>query len=355
MFKKVGIILINYQDYAARFLSACRDSLRAQDYPADLINVYIVDNASTVATFSYLKANYPEARILTRSDGNYAAASNLGFLTAIADGCEYLVSVNLDTEMTPGWLKELVKALDENPTAGLAQSKIFLYPKNEEEKANPRINSLGNVIHFLGFGFTSAYLEADRDISGYPEISGYASGCSFIIRREVFEKIGGYNEDYYMYHDDLELSLKARLAGFKIILAPLSVIYHKYEFNRSKRMIYYMERNRYLTLLIFYPVRALLLVGLPGLIMDCGLLFYSVLSGWFSEEMKIYRYFCSSQNYVRIRQARENLKRISVVPFSQVSRDFSGRLEFQEIANPLLKYFINPVFAWYWRCLKRFI
>lgn len=355
MFKKVGIILINYQDYAARFLGACRDSLRSQDYPTDLVNVYIIDNASTAATLSYLKTNYPEARILTRSDGNYAAASNLGLLTAIADGCEYLVSVNLDTEMTPSWLKELVKALDENPAAGLAQSKIFLYPKNEEEKANPRINSLGNIIHFLGFGFTSAYLEADRDIGGYPEISGYASGCSFIIRREVFEKIGGYNEDYYMYHDDLELSLKARLAGFKIILAPLSVIYHKYEFSRSKRMIYYMERNRYLTLLIFYPVRALLLVGLPGLIMNCGLWFYSALSGWFGEEMKIYRYFCSSRNYERIRQARENIKKISIVPFSQVSRDFSGRLEFQEIANPVLKHLINPVFAWYWRLIKKFI
>ncbi|MCX6794530.1 MAG: glycosyltransferase family 2 protein [Candidatus Falkowbacteria bacterium] len=353
--KKIGIILINYQDYAARFLNACRDSLRAQDYPAEMMNIYIVDNASTSETFEYLKMNYPEARILTRPDGNYAAASNLGLNQAISDGCEYLVSVNMDTETTPSWLSELVKALDSNPEAAIAQSKILLFPRSEEARENPRINSLGNIIHFLGFGFTSGYGETDREIIGYPEIKGYASGCSFIIRAEVFKKVGGYQEEFYMYHDDLELSLKVRLAGYKIVLAPRSVIFHKYEFSRSVRMFYCMERNRYLTLLIFYPARLFLLVGLAGAAMDIVMFFYSIFGGWFKEELKIWIYFSRYSTYVKIRDARREIKKISVIKFSEIARNFSGRIEFQEIANPLLKYIGNPLMAWYWSLVRKII
>ena len=353
--KKVGIVLINYQDYAAKFLNACRDSLRAQDYPAESFNVYIVDNAATPESAEYLKNSYPTAVILSRTDGNYTAANNLGFSRAIADGCEYLVTVNMDTEMSPHWLSELVAALDSNPAAAIAQSKILLYPKDEIEKKQPKINSLGNVIHFLGFGFTSGYGEVDREISGYPEIKGYASGCSFIIRPEVFQKIGGYNEELYMYHDDLELSLKVRLAGYKVILAPRSIIFHKYEFSRSVGMIYYMERNRYLTLLSFYPAYLLALIALPALLMDLGMLFYSALGGWFKAELKIYGYFCHFKNYDKILVERKKIRQLSAAPFSDLARDFAGRIEFQEIANPVLKYVVNPLFDLYWRLIKFFV
>lgn len=352
MSKKVGIVLINYQDYAAKFLRACRDSLRRQDYLATAINVYIVDNAATADSTTYLQAEYPEARILTRSNGNYAAANNLGFYRAISDGCEYLVTVNMDTEMRPDWLSQLVWALEKNPLAGIAQSKILLYPKSGSDGMPLKINSIGNIIHFLGFGFTSGYNEDDRVIDGYPEIKGYASGCSFVIRREVFQKIGGYNEEFYMYHDDLELSLKVKLAGYQIVLAPRSIILHKYEFSRSVGMIYYMERNRYLTLLSFYPAYLLVLIILPLLIMDFGMLLYSALHGWFKAEMKIYGYFCGLKNHAKILSERKKIKKLSIIPFSSLARDFAGRIDFQEIANPILKYLVNPLFNWYWRIVK---
>ena len=271
------------------------------------------------------------------------------------DDCEYLVSVNLDTVAEPDWLAELAAALENNSTAGMAQSKILLYPKDEAEKTVPRINSLGNIIHFFSFGYTDGYGQADRAISGYPEITGYASGCSFIIRREALEKVGGYNEEFYMYHDDLELGLKVRLAGYKIILAPQSVIYHKYEFQRSRQMIYYMERNRYLTMLTFYPIYFWFLIILPCLIMDFGLLFFSMMSGWFREEMKIYGYFCWPFTYKRIFFERRRVKRLKTVPFSRIARDFVGRIEFQEVANPILKYLVNPLFNGYWRVVKRLL
>ncbi len=364
MEKKVGVILINYKDYAKRFLEPCRDSLRRQSYGQDNFLVYIIDNASSDESLDYLNNTYPEAKIIPRFDGNYSAAGNLGFKAALEDGCDYVVSANMDTEMESDWLKELVLALEKNQQAGIVQSKILLYPQNDAEKNNPKINSLGNVIHFLGFGFTSSYNQEDKERKGqelYPEIKGYASGCSFIIKKEVLLALDCdndnqyYNEEYYMYHDDLELSLKTKLAGYKIILAPLSRIFHKYEFSRSTKMIYFMERNRYLTLFIFYPRSFLFLIFLPLFAFDVAFLFYSFLGGWFKEEMKIYKYFLKTDNYNKIFTARDKVKKISRVPFKDLARDFSGKIEFQEIANPLLDYFVNPLTNWYWRLIKKII
>ncbi|QQG52579.1 MAG: glycosyltransferase family 2 protein [Candidatus Falkowbacteria bacterium] len=355
MNRLVGVVLVNYQDYAERFLTACRDSLRAQDYPAASFKIYLVDNASSEKSRAYLHGCYPEAKILERGDGNYCAANNLGFAEAIKDGCEYLVALNMDTEMKPDWLHKLVLALEDNTEAAIAQSKILLYPQTEAEKENPKINTLGNRLNFLGFGFTSAYREADREISAYPEISGYASGCCLMIRREVFESVGGWDDSYYMYHDDIELSLKVRLAGYKIVLAPQSVVFHKYEFKRSVRMLYYMERNRYLLAFGFYPLRLLIFLAPAFIIMSLGMLAFALAKGWAPTWFKVWGFFLKPATWINIRQARARIKWISKVPFSIVAKNLESRIDFSEINNPLLKYVGNPLLRLYWKGAKKLI
>jgi hypothetical protein len=116
-----------------------------------------------------------------------------------------------------------------------------------------------------------------------------------------------------------------------------------------------MERNRYLTLLTFYPVSLIILIGLPGMVMDIGMFFFSLISGWFKDEMKIYKYFFQTKNYLKIRAEKEKIKTYQKIPFKHLAHNFSGRIEFQEIANPLLKYFINPLFDLYWQIVKKII
>ncbi len=211
----------------------------------------------------------PEAKIIPRNDGNYTAANNAGFQQAILDGFDYFVVANMDVRFHKDFLSELLNAVDSDNSIGIVQSKILLYPKNNEEWTHPRINSTGNIINYLGFGYTKEYNSLDREMDGLPEIM-YASGCAFIIKKELLKIIGGYNEEYYMYHDDMEISWKVALAGYKIVLAPKSIVYHKYEFDRSIQMVYYMERNRYLTILIYYKLPTLILLLPALLIMDIG-------------------------------------------------------------------------------------
>ncbi|MBT4277255.1 glycosyltransferase family 2 protein [Candidatus Falkowbacteria bacterium] len=349
--KKTGIILINYKDYAKKFLKECRDSLREQGY-SDFM-VYIVDNASSQESQNYLKEIYPETIIIPRDNGNYAAANNAGIKKAIEDGCEYFVVANMDTKFQKDWLKELVGAIKNNSKIGMAQSKMLLYPKNKDEWNSPKINSLGNVMHFLGFGFTDSYGKQDKDMNGLPEIKGYASGCSFITRKDVIDKIGFYDEEYYMYHDDIEMGWRAKLAGYKIVLAPKSIMYHKYEFSRSVRMLYYMERNRYLVMLHYYSLLTLLLFLPAILAMELGMIFYSIVNGWFKIKLKANIYFLKPSSWQKIFKKRKQINKIRRVKDKEIIKNFEGRVLFQEIDNPVLKYIANPMFNIYLRVVKK--
>ena len=342
--------MVNYKDYARKFLAECRDSLRQQSYPD--FCVYIVDNASSEESRNFLRTDYPEAVVLPREDGNYAAANNAGLKKAREDGCEYLVIANMDIKFDEDWLTELVKAWEDADNPGMVQSKIMLYPQTGEEV---KINSLGNIQHFFGFGFIEGYLGGDREIGGLPEIKGYASGCAFLTSKEIIEKIGEYDEEYWMYHDDLEMGWRVKLAGYKIYLSPRSVVYHKYEFGRSVRMLYYMERNRFLAILHYYKWPTLFLV-LPALVaMDLGMIAYSIPGKWFGVKMRANLYFLKPSTWVKIIKKRRKIKKLRKVKDREVVKDFAGKVLFQEIDNPILKYIANPVFNLYWQIVKKFI
>ncbi len=350
---KVGVILVNYKTYANRFLEECRDTLRTQDFPSTDLRVYIVDNAASPETDAYLRATYPEAVIIPRADGNYSAANNAGIARARSDGATHLVIANMDTHFTTSWLRELVHALDSDPALGIVQSKVLLYPQTPAEWSAPKINTLGNIMHYLGFGFTSHYQELERPDSSFTHhlipIDGYASGCSLIIRDNTLDRIGGYDEEYYMYHDDVELSWRAKLAGYKLALAPKSVLYHKYEFGRSIMMLYYMERNRYLVMLTYYKPQTLLLLS-PAIIgMELGMWYAAITGGWVNTKWRVTKYFLTPLVWKQILAKRGEVTKLRTVSEHAVLKTFVGEVLFQEIMSPLLKYLVNPCFNFYWR------
>jgi len=354
MQKKVGIIIINYKDYAQRFLKDCRDSLRQQTYSPGLIQVYIIDNASTADSKKYLRLEFPESIIISRKDGNYTAANNTGLKKAMKDGCELLVIANMDVLFTKDWLKELVSAVEADIQIGAAQSKMLLYKGNKSESKPKVINSLGNIIHYLGFGFTDGYNQPDRKISGLPEI-GYASGCSLIIKKEALERVGGYNEELYMYHDDVSLGWKLKLAGYKTVLAPKSVLYHKYNFDRSIAMLYFMERNRYICIFSYYKCATIMLI-LPALaVLNLGMLCYAITNKWFKVYLRVHWYFLLPSSWKKIMANRRNARKLRQVKDKDIVKDFVGAVKFQEIDNPVLKYIGNPILNVYWWVVRKFI
>lgn len=362
---KIGIILVNYKDYAKRFLSECRDSLREQSLPKEQFIVYIVDNASTEKTQKYLAENYPEAIVLARADGNYSAANNAGIARARQDGCDFFVVANMDTKFDPDWLKELLAAIKSDKKIAFAQSKILSYPKaclahkcgDWNKLEDFQINSVGNSLNYLGFGYTNGYNEpaANYPDSNIQNIAGYVSGCSLITSKEVINALGGYNEEFYMYHDDIELCWRAKLAGYKLVLAPRSIVYHKYEFARSVRMLYYMERNRFIAIFSYYKLATLALILPAFVLLEIGMWLYSGINGWFITKIRVLLYFLRLDSWLKIWQTRKRVRELRKVTDREILQTLSGRIDFQEIDNWCLKYFGNPILDGYFRIVRKII
>ena len=128
-----------------------------------------------------------------------------------------------------------------------------------------RVNTSGGVTHYLGFGWSGQHGEPTASVGeGRREVS-FASGAALVVRRSAWDRVGGFDPDYFMYGEDLDLSLRLWLAGFAVGLEPGARVAHDYEFSKGAEKWFLLERNRWLTVLGVYP-RALLALTLPALL-----------------------------------------------------------------------------------------
>jgi hypothetical protein len=179
-------------------------------------------------------------------DGN-----NLGARAARGD---YLAFLNPDTVVEPGWLEELIAALERQPDAGLATPKILLM-------ADPaRINTCGNDVHISGLTLCRG-LGLPREALQNVEPVNAISGAAFVMRRQVFDDLGGFDGLFFLYLEDTDLSWRAQLAGYRSIYVPTSVVRHDYALRFGVRKTFYQERNRYLMLLKSLRWRSLLILA----------------------------------------------------------------------------------------------
>lgn len=351
MYSKIGIILINYKDYCERFLADARDSLRKTNYPKDKMQVYIIDNASTSCSLNKIKNLYPEARVISTSGNGWGHANNIGMKSAFSDECDAVVLLNMDMLFDADWLINLIIAAQKDNESGIFQPLILLEPSKED---GFHINSRGNIFHYLGFGFCDGYNELFIENEKERNIQ-YASGAAMFIKKEVIDLIGECDEEYFMYHDDLELCLKARFAGYKIALAPKSIVYHKYEFSRSIKQVFYMERNRYLTMFIFYKWKTLFVLLPAIIIMDFGMWLYSIAGGWFFSKCRVFVYFLMVSTWKHVFRERKKIEKLRKILDKELLENSASTVDFQEIQNFLLKKIGNPFLRAYFKFVKKII
>lgn len=218
------------------FLAACLDGLRCQ--VGTDFEVLVVDNASTDGSADLVAELYPEVRLVTSPvNSGYAAGINLGFSSARG---EVLAVLGPDCVPEPGWLAALAAACHDD-AVGLATSMVRLHDDPE------RINTCGNDIHVLGLGFCHGFGDA-WSLHVDPLEVAAISGCSFAITRDLLDQIGGFDESFFMYCEDTDLSLRAWLAGRRIVYVPGSVAHHRYRMEVSAQKFFQLEKNRPLVL-----------------------------------------------------------------------------------------------------------
>jgi GT2 family glycosyltransferase len=269
----------------------------------------VVDNASSDGSVSIAEAvaERQESVRLLRSPTNrgYAGAVNLALAEARG---EYVAVLNMDVVVSPGWLDPLTSFLEANPDAGAVCPLIVL-------QSDPgRINAAGQNIHVTGLGF-NRLLEQPRERAGDEpfRVSGL-HGAAFLIRRELFEAIGGWDESGFLYHEDVALSWLLEVAGKDIHCVPASTVSHDYHLTMAPQKLFLLERNRWsmllanthgLTRLALSPVLALTELMLWG---------YCLLRGPKFLRAKLDSYRWISTHRERIRERRrfvESLRRRS--------------------------------------------
>jgi GT2 family glycosyltransferase len=278
-------------------------ALITQDYPS--YRVVVVDNASGDASADEVESNFPDVTVL-RNDRNagFGAANNRCF--ARSDS-KYVAAVNPDARPEPGWLRALVAALEANPHAALATSKVLL------ASDAGRVNACGTAVHISGISSCRGLGDDQHEYVAQTPVAA-VSGAAFVARRDVLEQIGGFDERFFMYMEDIELSLRARLAGYDVVLAPRSRVLHDYELHVPAWKFYYLERNRFLLLANIFRVRTLIALAPALVVAEAGVWWFALRSGPRTALAKLRAYAAVALTLRAVLRNRRRVQAVRRVP-----------------------------------------
>jgi len=229
---EISVIIPNWN--GCHLLKICLSSLKRQTYQD--FEIIVADNGSSDDSIQFTESSYPEVRIIKlQANKGFCVAVNCGIKSARG---KYVALLNNDTEVDPAWLGELAQALHKNPDVGFCASKMInFYCRN-------MIDNAGDMLSY--YGHTVGRNEVDTGQYDQPRFLFSACAGAAIYRKEMFEKVGLFDEDFFAYYEDIDLGMRAQLMGYKCLYVPTAVVYHMLQATSgqipAKRFIW-MQRN----------------------------------------------------------------------------------------------------------------
>ncbi len=333
----VSVIIVNWNGKS--LLKECLNSLAAQT--AKEIEIILVDNGSQDGSADYVREQYPAVRLVSLPENlGFAGGNNAGI--KVARG-EYIALLNNDTKTDPAWLENLLSEAESSPhSTGMWASKILSYD-------NPGIfDNVGLLLYPDGLGRGRGRLEKDQGQYDQPGEAFFPSGCAGLYRRAMLIEIGLFDEEFFAYADDVDIGLRARLAGWGCWYVPSARVYHKYSASStaySPFKAFLVERNRIWVLLKYFPLELILLSPVLTIVRLLVHLFGAFTgkgaSGKFSEQHSIFKAmaillkawwsaFTAFPHIVTQRRAIARLRRLSRIDFYRLLCTF--RISVREVA-----------------------
>jgi GT2 family glycosyltransferase len=236
---RVSIITVNYNQVA--LTCALIESLKKVTYRD--VEIVVVDNGSPEDATQVITGKYPDVNFI-RSDWNlgFAGGNNLGIKAATG---KYLLFLNNDTEVDPGFLEPMVSLFESNPSAGAASSKLIYY------NSDNIIQYVGSTSMnpFTGRNKRVGFMEKDMGQHDTLKETDLAHGAAMMVPRSVIEKAGLMPDFFFLYYEEIDWCERIKKAGYKIYVVPASKVYHKESMSVGKKSTlktYYMTRNRVL-------------------------------------------------------------------------------------------------------------
>lgn len=348
MMPKVAIVYLSYN--GRKYLDEVLFALRALEYPKDRLELIFVDNASKDGSREYLQTVEGITFFPNETNTGFAEGNNIGVQHALLGGADYVFLHNNDLKLDPMAINEAVALAESDPKIGSVQSLMLLW------KHPDTVNSTGGMVHFLGFGFVR---DNGRKFGACSVQDGeeipYASGAAVLYRSSVLKKIGLLDPFLFLYHEDLELGWRIRLAGYRNVLSVRSRAYHDYEFKRSVQKFFWMERNRWLVHFshLKWPTLVLLLPFM--LLLELPLLLFAIRGGWVKEKFLVYRALLSPRVWLYVARKRKASREIRRVSDRLIVSRFTSRIAHQETSNVIVNYIGNPLLALVWKGLRGLI
>jgi GT2 family glycosyltransferase len=238
-------VVVNWN--GREFVLEAVESLLRQDVSS--LEVVVVDNASTDGSDACIEERFPSRVRLLRNDRNlgWGAANNAAIR---ASSAPYVILLNSDARAEPAFARELIAAAAADARVGMVAAKVL-----DHERPGV-IDTVGHRLYADGLNRGRGRLEEDRGQYDAEREALFPSGAAALYRRSMLEEIGLFDESFFLYGDDAELGLRARLAGWRCALAPRAIAYHRYSASAgaySSLKAFHVERNRVWLLLKLLP------------------------------------------------------------------------------------------------------
>jgi len=233
--RTVHVIILNWN--GGEVLGPCLESLeRVTDPPLEII---VVDNGSTDSSQDIVRERFPRIGLIENGRNLlFAAGNNVGIAAALEKGARYILLLNNDTEVDPGFAAGMLTAF-EDPEVGIAGPKIYYYDDTERIwYGGGGFNRLTGVPFHHGLRRMEGSFE---DVEGRTE---WVTGCALMARREVFEEIGALDPSYTIYCEDVDFCLRAAEAGWKLRYIPSARVWHKVSSSSGGGMTPFKLENR---------------------------------------------------------------------------------------------------------------
>jgi GT2 family glycosyltransferase len=261
----VSVVVVSFN--GRDLIAPCLDSLLAQTYP--IAEILVVDNASSDGTVAFLRQAFPTVRIVELADNRgFAGGANVGIRQSTG---EFIAFLNADAVADPRWLEDMVRCVESRPDVGMVASQLrFLADPMMVNSAGICLDRAG-VAWDRGGGMPAGAVELSIEAFG-------ASAGAALYRRALFDDVGLFDQDFFMYLEDVDLAWRARLAGWRCVYAPGARVLHHHsatavEHSPFKR--YHLARNRvwliaknYSSPDVFAYLPGILLLELGGLAMN---------------------------------------------------------------------------------------
>lgn len=307
-------ILVTNMD-GKHHLEECFTSLKELDYPKDLIEICMFDNASRDDSVEYTQKEFPFVKITTSSE-NIGAVGAYNSAARNAQN-DILVFLNNDTKADSQWLKNVAEGFKNKDVAAVATKTLNYYKPDTYDSGGGRIS-------FIGKGYDYNHGRKDTGETE-PRFTSYGCAAALAIDAKIFHEIGGFNDSYFIYEDEVDLCWKAWLLGKKVLYMPWAVVYHKFGGTMGKGLsptrVFHGTKNMFCTMFENFELKNLIPAFIVAVFFTISEIFILVIKGQFKKIPAIFKaYFWNVKNIKRTLERRRSIQSKRVITDAQLKK-----------------------------------